>query len=134
MTRRSDVLTVKGWLRDADEVGSGPVPEGWEHGLLIVLTDADAPYYFFMTLVEPDAEHEKPRYFAGWCSKDVPMDTKPWRPGVTGDVRLHDTLPSARADLRRAYLERTPATAQAFEETWKRGVALFKEMRKNKEA
>ena len=58
MTHRSDVVLVKGWLLDADDIQQKDrVPEGWEHGLLVVLKPEDAPYSFFLTIVEPDAEH-----------------------------------------------------------------------------
>ena len=131
MTQRSDVVLLRGWLLDADEVHrKDRVPEGWEHGLLVVLKPEDAPYSFFLSVVEPDAEHGRPRYFAGWAHSEILLDRRCYRRGDTGDVEPFDDLVEARAGLRRAY--RAIAGAEDFEAAWKQGVALFKAMRKER--
>ena len=131
MTHRSDVVLVKGWLLDADDIRQKDrVPEGWEHGLLVVLKPEDAPYSFFLSVVEPDAEHARPRYFAGWIHSEVLLDRRRYRGGDTGDVEPFENLVEARAGLRRAY--RAVAGAEDFEEAWKRGVALFKALKKER--
>jgi hypothetical protein len=131
MTHRSDVVLIGGWLLDADDLHrKDRVPEGWEHGLLLVLKAENVPYSFFLSVVEPDAEHGRPRYFSGWVHSEVLLDHRRYRRGDTGDVEPFADLVEARAGLRRAY--RAVAGADDFEAAWKRGVALFKAMKKER--
>ncbi len=142
MTRKSDVHLVKGWLLEADEIANAAtgtatgapadVPEGWEHGLLLVLKDDDAPYSFYLSVVEPDAETDRPRYFAGWVHGQVLLGDKPYRAGSNGDVDPYDSLVEARAGLARAYREVAGNPANGFDAAWVEGVRLFKEMKKQR--
>ncbi len=135
MTRKSDVRLLKGWLLDADEVASEAtsVPEGWEHGLLLALAPEGQPFYFFMTLVEPDAEHDRPRYFAGWVHAAVLLDDRKWSPGNNGELHPYAGLAEARAGLTRAFVQLTRGSVADFAEEWRSANAVLKDMRRQRE-
>ncbi len=126
----SEVLAVKRWLLTADELE----PEGWERELLIVVKDGDSPYSFFISRVEPreEEEHGRTRYCATWCHDLVLVGAAPSRAGRNVvDSAGHDTLPQARSRLRAMFEEVTGSSTAGFEEAFKEGNALFKDLKQH---